>query len=126
MDSSRIDVFVASGSFDVDVSALPNRCGFAYFIDSSDIDTVRDQRAISKFQKADLIYKQILSVYSEKAGNEKQIAEIFSHIYYYWNRDKSSRIDSVHFFIDQDQVYRDDQLNHFAINVGGEILRWSL
>lgn len=58
--------------------------------------------------------------------DEKQIAEIFSHIYYYWNRDKSSRIDSVHFFIDQDQVYRDDQLNHFAINVGGEILRWSL
>lgn len=58
--------------------------------------------------------------------DEKQIAEIFSHIYYYWNRDKSSRIDAVHFFIDQDQVYRDDQLNHFAINVGGEILRWSL
>lgn len=54
--------------------------------------------------------------------DEKQIAEIFSHIYYYWNRDISSRIDSVHFFIDQDQVYRDDQLNHFAINLGGEIL----
>lgn len=69
LDSSRIDVFVASDSFDIDVSALPNRCGFAYFVDSSDIDTVRDQRAISKFQKADLIYKQILSVYSEKAGN---------------------------------------------------------
>lgn len=69
LDSSRIDVFVASDSFDIDVSTLPNRCGFAYFVDSSDIDTVRDQRAISKFQKADLIYKQILSIYSEKAGN---------------------------------------------------------
>ncbi len=33
------------------------------------IDTLRNERAICKFQKADLIYKQILSVYSEKASS---------------------------------------------------------
>lgn len=69
LDPSRIDVFVASDSFDIDVSTLPNRCGFAYFVDSIDVDTVNDQRAICKFRKADLIYKQILSIYSENMGN---------------------------------------------------------
>lgn len=69
LESSRIDVFIASDSFDIDVSTLPQRCGFAYFVDSSDIDMVREQMAICKFQKVDLIYKQILSVYSEKAGS---------------------------------------------------------
>lgn len=69
LDSSRIDVFVASDAFEIDVTALPKRCGFAYFVDSVDVDTVNEQRAICKFQRADLIYKQILSVYSEKAGS---------------------------------------------------------
>lgn len=69
LDSSRIDVFVASEAFDIDVDAIPKRCGFAYFVDSADIDTLKEQRAICKFQKADLLYKQILSIYSENAGS---------------------------------------------------------
>lgn len=67
--ASRIDVLVASDVFDIDVTKIPVRCGFAYFVDSPGIDSVREQRAICKFQKADLIYKQILSVYSESAEN---------------------------------------------------------
>lgn len=69
LDSSRIDVLVASDTFDIDITALPKRCGFAYFVDSAGIDTLNNQRAICKFQRAELIYKQILSVYSENAGN---------------------------------------------------------
>jgi cellulose biosynthesis protein BcsQ len=69
LETARIEVMVASDAFEIDVSKLPNRCGFAYFVDSLDIDTINGQRAICKFQKADLIYKQILSVYSENAGN---------------------------------------------------------
>ena len=68
LDAAKIDVLVANDAFDIDISALPKRCGFAYFVDSTDIAMENDQRAICKFQKADLIYKQILSVYSEKAG----------------------------------------------------------
>lgn len=30
------------------------------------------------------------------------------------------------FFIEEKQIYKDDQLNYFAINVGGEILRWAM
>lgn len=69
LDSSRIDVLVASDAFEIDVTAIPKRCGFAYFVDSPGVDTVNGQRAICKFQKADLIYKQILSIYSENSGS---------------------------------------------------------
>lgn len=65
----KIDVFVASESFEIDLERIPKRCGFAYLIDSSDIDMINNQRTICKYQKADLIYKQILSIYSEVAGN---------------------------------------------------------
>ncbi len=68
LENARIDVLVASDIFDVDVSILPKRCSFAYFVDANDIETLNDQRAICKFQKADLIYKQILSVYSDNAS----------------------------------------------------------
>lgn len=69
LEGAKIDVLVANDLFDVDVTALPRRCGFAYLVDSVDIDTVNNQSAICKFQKADLIYKQILSIYSENAGS---------------------------------------------------------
>lgn len=68
LESTRIDIFVSSVAFDVNTAALPKRCGFAYFVDSADIDSVNNQRAICKYQKADLIYRQILSIYSENAG----------------------------------------------------------
>ena len=69
LENAKIDVLVASDTFEIDVKNLPKRCGFAYFVDSIDVETVNDQRAISKFQKVDLIYKQILSIFSENAGN---------------------------------------------------------
>ena len=38
LDSSKIDVFLVSDAFELDPSALPSRCGFAYFVDSADVD----------------------------------------------------------------------------------------
>lgn len=75
LDSNRIDVLVASDVFEIDTTALPKRCGFAYFVDSADVETVNDERAICKFQKADTIYRQILSVYSENAGTVSGIRQ---------------------------------------------------
>lgn len=69
LETARIDVLLANDIFNVDVKLLPKRCGFAYFVESSDIESVREQSAICKFQKADLIYKQILSIYSENSEN---------------------------------------------------------
>lgn len=69
LDVNKIDVFLASDLFEVDVRLIPRRCGFAYMVDSADVDTIKEQRAICKYQKVDLIYKQILSIYSENFGN---------------------------------------------------------
>lgn len=69
LETTKIDVMVASDAFEIDVKKLPKRCGFAYFVDSADVELINGQHAICKFQKADLIYKQILSIYSENAVN---------------------------------------------------------
>lgn len=69
LNETKIDVFIASEMYEVSASDIPARCGFAYFVDSPDVESLNNQRAICKFQKIDLIYKQILSLYSENAGN---------------------------------------------------------
>ena len=63
----------------------------------------------------------------EHIGLDKdKLNEVFTHIYYYWDRDLKQRTESVHFVFDKTQVYKDDKVNIFAISLGGEILRWSL
>lgn len=66
---SRIDILIASDTFEIDAEELPKHCSLAYFVESSEMETVNGQRAICKYQKADLIYKTILSIYAEKASN---------------------------------------------------------
>ena len=66
---NKIDVLLASDAFDISAEQLPSRCGFAYLVDSMDVESLRGEMAICKFQKAELIYKQILSLFSENAGN---------------------------------------------------------
>ena len=68
LNSARIEVLLASDVFEIDVTRLPNRCAFGYLVESADVEMIRNQRAICKFQKADEIYKQILSIFSEKAS----------------------------------------------------------
>lgn len=69
LNSAKIDVLLSSDVFDIDLKMLPKRCAFAYLVDSMGIEMIKEQRAICKFQKADLIYKQILSVYSENSSS---------------------------------------------------------
>lgn len=68
LNSARIEVLLSSDVFEIDVTRLPNRCAFGYLVESADVEMIRNQRAICKFQKADEIYKQILSIYAEKAS----------------------------------------------------------
>ncbi len=69
LEEKKIDVFLASDNFTIDFSKIPKRCGFAYLVESLDINMVDKYRAICKFQKGELIYKQILSIYSEHVPN---------------------------------------------------------
>lgn len=74
LDQAKIDVFLASDNYEIDVISLPKRCGFAYFVDFADAETKDDQRAICKFQKAELIYKQILNIYAENSNQYSRVA----------------------------------------------------
>lgn len=67
LDSAKIDVFVAGDTFEIDMKRIPKRCSFAYLVDSDDIETIHNQKIICKFQKVDLIYKQLLNLYSENS-----------------------------------------------------------
>jgi len=69
LKSERIDVLLASEPFYVDITKIPVRCGFAYLVESPDIDKLHNQHTICKFQNVDLIYRQILSIYSEKTSD---------------------------------------------------------
>lgn len=68
LEKEKIDVLVASDMFEIDMSRIPIRCAFAYFVESLGIESVKEQKAICKFQKAELIYKQILNIYADKAA----------------------------------------------------------
>lgn len=69
LKTNKTDVLLAGEEFGIDPDELPDRCGMAYLVESGDIESVRDQKAICKFQKAENIYKQILNIYSERAAN---------------------------------------------------------
>lgn len=68
IEKNRIEVFLASEDFKIDTAKLPDRCAFAYFTESNSIDTLYGQRTVCKFQKVELIYREILSLFSEKSG----------------------------------------------------------
>lgn len=75
LDDKKIDVFLANENIDIDFSMIPKKCGFAYLVESSDIEKYNDKKAVCKFQRAELIYKQILSIYSEQIPNITGIGE---------------------------------------------------
>ena len=74
LEEKKIDVFLASDSFKIDFTMIPKRCGFAYMVESLDINAIDNHKAICKFQKGELIYKQILSIYSEHIPNISGVA----------------------------------------------------
>lgn len=74
LEEKKIDVFLASDSFKIDFTLIPKRCGFAYLVESLDINAIDNHKAVCKFQKGELIYKQILSIYSEHVPNISGVA----------------------------------------------------
>ncbi len=69
IEEKNIDVFLSGVNFTIDFKRIPTRCGFAYLVDSLDISSFDNHKAICKFQKGELIYKQIVSIYSEHVPN---------------------------------------------------------
>lgn len=75
LEQKKIDVFLASTNFKIDFNLIPKRCGFAYLVESLDIDSIEGHKAVCKFQKGELLYKQILSIYSEHMPNITGISQ---------------------------------------------------
>lgn len=73
IESRHIDVLIAADCFDIECEKLPKQCGFAYFVENHDIETVKGEQAICKYQKPDMIYKQILSIFAECADDITEI-----------------------------------------------------
>jgi cellulose biosynthesis protein BcsQ len=69
IENNKVDVVLASESFGVETKALPETTEFAYFVDSSSIETLNNKKAICKYTKIDVIYKSILNLYSESQAN---------------------------------------------------------
>ena len=63
---NRISVLLVSDSIDFDMFLVPTRCTAVYFVESPKVDSINGVQAVCKYQKPDLIYKQIQSIYAEK------------------------------------------------------------
>lgn len=64
----KADVFLANEEFEIDEKILSEKCGFAYIAEDSDVESIREHRAVSKYQRVDLFYKNILNIYAENSS----------------------------------------------------------
>lgn len=67
---NRINVLAVSQDMDIDTGSIADYCMFAWITDSKMIDTYKGHSTICRYQRADLIYKQILGLYSEKLADK--------------------------------------------------------
>ena len=72
--STPTDFVLMNTSFGVELDMLPSRCAFAYFVDAANVFEYNEHRAISKYQKTEQIYKQLLAIYSENITVELGIS----------------------------------------------------
>lgn len=68
----KINILLVSESFVISKLAIPEKCSLAYLVESPDAEPVGGEKIICKFQKIDLIYKEIVSLYSENAMNKEK------------------------------------------------------
>ncbi|MDD5934653.1 MAG: hypothetical protein PUC65_03665 [Clostridiales bacterium] len=69
VSEAKIDVFLANPDFEMSMEEIPMKCCFAYLVDQNDIERYKGQIAIGKYQKIQLFYQQILSMYAEKVAD---------------------------------------------------------
>ncbi len=64
------DILIADETLRIPNGSLPKGCALAYFVSSVGTDQVDGHRAICKFQRAELIYKQIVGIVSDKSDSK--------------------------------------------------------
>lgn len=68
IDKNNINVLLACEKIEISAVEVPSKCAFAYFTEIKSVETVNGEKAICKYQKVDLIYKEILAIFSEKSN----------------------------------------------------------
>lgn len=69
LEEKKIDILIANENFEIDFSKIPKRCGLVYFVENSSVEEIKGIKAICKFQKVELIYKQILGIFADISIN---------------------------------------------------------
>lgn len=64
--SIHFDILLAAGEFGPQLMELPEYMGLIYLVEQNDIEKIEDIVAIGKYQKPEMIYRQILGIYSAK------------------------------------------------------------
>lgn len=77
LNTEKIDVLLADDAFSLDTEVLPEKCGFAYLVDSPELDTLRGAPAVCQFQRTELLYKNVLNIFSEALG-DASVRNIYS------------------------------------------------
>lgn len=81
VENQRLDIVIVDETLQVNEY---RNCCMAYFVESPDIDKIEGKKAICKFQKVELIYKDILALYSEyssritKRKRSGELAEVIT------------------------------------------------
>ena len=65
LEQHRIDILLADPQIELDAEDIQKHLTLAYFSDTSDVDKINHVRTVCKYQKAELIYKEILGIYAE-------------------------------------------------------------
>lgn len=64
---NKIQLFLADEAFEIAAKELPKGCGFAYLTQDSAVETIKGQKAICKFQRAETLFRQLLDLYADVA-----------------------------------------------------------
>ena len=71
LKEENFDVILADEKIDVDRERIPRGIGLAYLCESVSVEEIRGIPAVCKYQRADLIYKQILGLREELMEDRK-------------------------------------------------------
>lgn len=68
METNAVHVVLVSETIKADISQMSENISFAYLVSNKDIEELDGKPAVCKFQKIDLFYKNVLSLFADTEG----------------------------------------------------------
>ena len=115
--SNEVKVYIQNHSDD---EIIVNHCSRILSIDEFRYEGLIIGGVSSSEEKRIRHYLKIIEL------DEASINNVMDKVQTLWSRDGKQRTKSVHFFVPYNLAYEDDQINAFALNLGGEVLRWAI